>query len=491
MIQLTDHKGIALPIVLVLVAIMLLLAITIVSVIDNDSKTVNVLNDSEEALHIAEAGYNKYLWLLNNDTYFYQFGESKEDGFQIESTYDGEEYPQWDGYTKAYKEMEYRSGNALLGYFKIEIIPPTVDNPVVGVKSTGRTADGESQRTIYVENHKRAFTNHVLFENGEGEGIPFSSESKIKGPYYTNGDLLAFPGAEFFDSVGYVGEMDADGAIFAKEPLKMSPLQMPATNVDLTKWGNPDIGGYTYTGMTSILLNGKTMKIRQRDGTLLENVTHPESGVIYIQSIRNSRGDLYISGVLDGRLTIIADGDIYICAKDPTENTIGNSSYRYRNAHNYQGITYTNQNIPIYNHKDLDNISDDMLGLVTDNDIIIHNFSNNWPVACTHVGRNTIFTAVENLKIQAALYCRTIKMQYLDYFRWYDINLGQIHYTGSRVTRYTSATGYVTYYHGHENHTGYSSDSCFDYRMSYDAPPHFTEPINSGWEVKSWREISP
>ena len=38
MVKLTDQKGIVLPIVLVLIAIMLLLGITVVSVINYDSK---------------------------------------------------------------------------------------------------------------------------------------------------------------------------------------------------------------------------------------------------------------------------------------------------------------------------------------------------------------------------------------------------------------------------------------------------------------------
>ena len=481
MVKLTDQKGIVLPIVLVLIAIMLLLGITVVSVINYDSKTIYSLNSSEQALHIAEAGYNKYLWLLNNDTYFYKFGENEDEGFRIESTYVASENQEWAGYTKAYEKTAYSSGNKLIGYFKVEVTPPTISNPVVGVKSTGWTADSSAYRTIYVEIHKRMFTNYVIFENGEGKGVYFSSDSRIKGPYFSNGDLLAYSGAKFFDFVGYVKNKDVKGVDFAKEPVKMSRLQMPATNSELTVWGYPDNGGYTYTGRTYILLDNKTLKIRQSDGTLSDNVSHPESGVIYIKSDINDRGDLYISGVLDGRLTIIAEGDIYICAKDPTDNTIRNNQKEYNEAYNYQGITYASgdESIPTYENKNPANISDDMLGLVTDNDIIIHNRTNNWPVA----NDGSVFTAVENLKIQAALYCRTVRMQDLNYFKRNNKNLKQIKYIGSMVVRYPSATGFT-------NGSGYSSDNQFDYRMSYDAPPHFTEPVNSGWEVKSWREVS-
>ena len=60
-------------------------------------------------------------------------------------------------------------------------------------------------------------------------------------------------------------------------------------------------------------------------------------------------------------------------------------SKQYNEAYNYQGITYASgdESIPTYENKNPANISDDMLGLVTDNDIIIHNRT------------GSVFTAVE------------------------------------------------------------------------------------------------
>jgi hypothetical protein len=476
--KLTDNKGISIPIVLILLAIMLLLAITIVSVIEFDSKTVNNLSSSEKALHIAEAGYNKYLWLLNDDAYFYKYGESATDGFIIETKYDGTENPEWNGFTKAYEKTEYKSGEDVLGYFKIEVTPPTLDKPVVVVESTGWTADNKSKRTIQVEIHKRVFTNYIVFNNGHRDDIPWSENSKMYGPYFTNGDLYTLGATEFFDSVGYAGKLRYEGAtpIFHKEgqPVKMQKLQMPSVNDDLKKWADED---YTFEGRTYILLKNNKLKIKESDSVVKDNIPLPESGVVYV------KGDLYITGVLDGRLTIIAGRNIYICAYDPT--------IEWKSAAKYEGITYADQNIPTYDNKDGKTyVSDDMLGLVTDFDIIIHNKTkqNSWPIAESN---GNVCTAIPDLKIQAALYCNTIRTQDIDFLADRGLDLGQIKYIGSRTVRKSSGTGLVVTdrWGNIIANYGYSSSNQYDYRMAYDAPPHFTEPVNSGWEVKQWREI--
>ena len=88
----------------------------------------------------------------------------------------------------------------------------------------------------------------------------------------------------------------------------------------------------------------------------------PQSSVIYIK-------DLYISGVLDGRLTILVEGNIYITRRDPTD-------YNYNNAKYTGGIEYANTNIPTLTENPIDP-SDDMLGLVSNGNIYVHSYG--WP----------------------------------------------------------------------------------------------------------------
>jgi len=472
-------KGSSLPIVLVLLAIMLILVITLVSVVDFDTKTAENIIDHEIALDVAEAGFNKYLYMLNNNTYFYKDGENEEEGFIIKERYSGADNPEWNGYVKTYEPVVYKSGNRILGYFEITITPPAIGTPVLGIQSTGWTADRKAKRTIYVEVHKRTFTDYLLFENSKNESVPFSSQSKIKGPYFTNGDLHALSGAEFFDTVGYAGRNRATGAIFRKEgqPVKMNPLGLPTINENLTKWARAENGGYTFNKDTYILLNENKMNIRLKDETRQTNVPYPESGVIYV------KGDVYISGVLDGRLTIISEKNIYICAKDPTVEEVSTQK-QYDQLDNYRGVTYKNQNIPVYNNMNVINPSDDMLGLVAKENIIIHNRTNKWPQA----SKGSINTTVKDIQIQGALYCNSVTVQDFDYIT--NTDYGQIKYLGSRVVKEDSATGIVTQTIWGPKYGGYSSDNIYDYRMQYEAPPHFVEPVNAGWEVVTWKEIN-
>ena len=510
-----SNKGASLPLVLALIAVMMLVAIAVIAIVSQDMTAISRMNVSEQALHIAEAGYNQYLWLLNDDSMFYRDGENPELGFIIQERYGDDEHEEWDGLTKTYQPVKYYNNGEEVGSFQIRIIPPTVNNPVVGGESAGWSKDSTVKRAVFVEIHKRQFTNYVLFDSAEGDSEEIRTGSHMKGPYFTNGDLVAQRNAVFHDTVGYAGRNLGSQATYLlpQQPVQMERLQKPSSNDELIQWADPEAGGMTYTGRTSILLNGTKLKVLTSDGTLLTDVSHPPNGVIHVT------GDLFISGVLDGRLTIIAGGNIYVCAKDPTDQTIGSSQARYDDAHDYGGITYANRNIPhLDNGKSTLNMSDDMLGLVTDKDIIIHTIASTWPAPSTSLSNLNIVTVQKDIDIQAALYCNTVKVYEVDWnsMNFFDFilalltnsnpiihyfsegfSLDQIHYLGSRTVGENTSPG--TYYEWefdflwwHETIVidwAYSSENLFDYRMLYEAPPHFVQPANSGWEVKSWKEV--
>ena len=73
------------------------------------------------------------------------------------------------------------------------------------------------------------------------------------------------------------------------------------------------------------MVRGDRLIIRDRTGKI-ENRPLPPNGVIYVDSINNSidkfrldTGNVFISGELDGRLTIAAKNNIYITGYDPTK----------------------------------------------------------------------------------------------------------------------------------------------------------------------------
>ncbi len=481
--QLNNEKGIAMPIVIAIIAIVSLLSLSALFVANNQTFAIGGTKASEDALHIAEAGYNYYLWQLNDDSQFYRVGLDKDGKLIPETYYTSEDNALWEGFPKDYKSVAYKSAGKIIGYYKLRIIPPSVDESVVTVQSTGWTAQNpDKKKTLEVKVHKKLFTNYVSF-SGDMSGVQgnlyWGDGEQIRGPFYTNGWLRTMGTPVFYDDVCYVKGWEKYGSgspIFKKagQPQKVEPMIFPESNKNLAFWGETINGGCKYIGRTCILLDNSTLYIRNVnvDNDNKKTCSLPQSSVIYI------KGDLYISGVLDGRLTILVEGNIYITRRDPTNFNNNNATYT-------GGIKYANTNIPTLGNENPSNPSDDLLGLVSNGIIYVH--SNGWPKQGGVRTGAWDSAAVQNITIQAALFGYSSESYYTvqDYDDLDD--MGFIYFTGSHVFSKMGATFTKDYY---GNIYGYREDNTYDLRMCYDAPPHFLEPKNSGWEVKSWRQIA-
>jgi len=476
-------KGFAMPLVMIAASMVFLLSASAIYIIANQTNTVSREDNKEDALNIAEAGYNYYLWQLNNDTHFYMTGLDADGKLIPETYYNSSDNPLWNGFPKDYKPVEFVSGGKTIGYYKLSIIPPSTEQPVVTIRSTGWTSENpDIKKTIEVKIHKRLFTNYVLLlgdmKTVDSTKVYWGDGEQIKGPFFTNGSLLTKGSPVFYDDVLYVKNIVREGPgqpVYKKEgqPQKTEPLVFPSSNSSLAYWGEAKNGGYTYKGRTCILLNGSTLKIRNVN-TNNDNISElgfPRSSVIYV------KGDLYISGVLDGRLTILVDGDIYITRKDPT-------NYDFKKASYTGGIKYANPNVPTVESKNPANPSDDMLGLVSNGIVYVHSYG--WPKQGGGISKVWDTNSVKDITIKAALFGYSSN-SYYTVQRFEDIDdMGYIRFTGSQAFSRVGAT-YVTDRFGRH---GYREDNTFDLRMLYDAPPHFLEPENAGWEVKSWREVT-
>ena len=477
--KLNNSKGIVMQTVMIIVVIIFILTISALFIIDNQTFAVSKTKASEDAIHIAEAGYNYYLWQLNDDTQFYRTGLDKGGKLVPENYYIVSDNPLWDNFPKDYKPISYISAGRLVGYYKLHIIPPTTDEPVVTIQSTGwMAAAPDNKKTIEVKLHKKLFTNYVSFSgtmSGINGNVSWGDGEQIRGPYYTNGTLRTTGSPVFHGPVAYVERWEKTGSgtpVFkAGNPQKVEPMIFPSTNSNLAYWGEEINGGYKYQGRTCILLDNDMLSIRNVniDSEAIVRRPLPDSSVIYI------KGDLYISGVIDGRLTILVEGDIYITRRDPT-------NYSFNSAEYTGGIKYKNQNIPKLGDEHPTNPSDDILGLVSNGTIYVHSYG--WP---KKGGIQNVWdtSTNKNITINAALFGYSSTSYYtVQNFSSLD-NMGFIYFTGSQVFSKMGAT-YTTSFFGGVN--GYKEDNTFDYRMHYDAPPHFLEPQNSGWEVKSWRQ---
>lgn len=301
------------------------------------------------------------------------------------------------------------------------------------------------------------------------------------------------------------------------DPKYAAPLAMPPSNVAIKAEADASVGGTgcLYTGPTSITLNAAgTMNVtspftRSSNCATGLNQPLPVGGVIYVQNVPAApadpnytagctnpatglafnvtapgggvthahplgypqqydptvygcrSGDVFIQGVLKGRLTVAADNNIEI---------IGNLTYSGGAGGN------------------------DILGLIANNYIDIYH-----PVgptgtpgaACdgafvsgfcdlidkagglaTAFRTPTIFGAV--LAIQ-----HSFRVQNFDVGD--DANLGAITLTGAIAQRYRGAVGVSAT-------SGYGKAYGYDQRLSYQSPPHFLTPVASAWRIATWIE---
>jgi Tfp pilus assembly protein PilX len=101
---LKEDSGIAMPIVVVIIAVVTLLGFTSVVLMENQTSMGKRYEASESALSIAEAGINEYLWHLNKDSRFY-------------ATPEGDDFVNDSGKPR---EHEFQSGK-----YTLEITAPT------------------------------------------------------------------------------------------------------------------------------------------------------------------------------------------------------------------------------------------------------------------------------------------------------------------------------------------------------------------------------
>lgn len=503
---LISKNGMTLIVAIIFIAIVFLFTITVLTLNDNLTRNVSFKVGKEDALQIAEAGYNHYMYYLNQDSSFFQSpdgihipDDSGELGF-VPETFDS------NGLPLSYKTTTYKSGNKVLGYYKIKIVQPMV-NQYLTVYSTGWTADNpDIKRTVKVQIHKRTFSEHVEFWDDSGE-VYWTTGDKADGPVFCNKDILIDGNPEFLDDVfvngdiiiekgrpKFSGNVVVGGRIIRKNGAtyeingsltenKKTIMAFPISNNDIIEWGESD-KGLSFEGRTCILLQGKKMKIRNKSkGDVEETYDLPSSGVLLVKNgTGNNQGNVFISGTIDGKLTVYAQGNVYLTGKDPTVFTHTNASVT-------GGIFYSDTRIPSKTSTG-SNFSDDMLGIISEKDIIVA--TRTWPSSSESSGLSTSSNrdvSTNNITVYAALMTKNAGRQiFVEDFRNIPAK-EDFKVVGSKIQNaergavgtFDSKTGKIV--------SGYNKINQFDFRLKTMSPPHFIEPDKSGWEVRSWEEV--
>lgn len=505
--NLKNQHGATLILVLAIMVVVIILGFAAMSIADNQTIMVNQHQQREKALHYAEAGIHSYMSELNKDFDFYK--------------------------TEASDNMQKKNINFEEGYYCLEIDNPTSESPYISIRSTGGVINSNIRRTVEVQLAKRSFLNNVITSNVGSDKFWYTNRfirgDVINGPLHMNGDLVIdgyhgegqtgplFTGpvtysGDFYEIVGVVSnfidaidvlnwlpDTNSTVDILPGYPVKIDRAAIPSTNNYLKQKAD-----YVFKGRTCIHLEESIVKVKDKDGNETE-ITIPTDGlVIYVKGgLGNNKwgketANVYISGVLNGKLTVAAENDIYITATDPTNwNAPGE-------VQDSGGITYKKLASANYsNQAELDTAladCNDMLGLIANRNVSILHY--NWPKddgkwhgGSTIVG--WIDVAPTNMNIHASICAATGSFEYEEHLL--GGAKGNLTVIGS-ITQYK--TGPIAGYGPNimdlpdrydllnKRLSGYGKNYWHDPRLLYQTPPDFLDSGNAGWEMLKWQEIA-
>lgn len=467
-----SNHGVALVTVIMVMLVVMTFAGIVLSLVTSQTKSEVYFEQDTSAIHAAEAGINLYLWDLNE-------GATMEVSLGT--------------------EIKYPDINPTAAFIlELDTAKSTTSKKVV--RSTGwMLSDSNVKRTIEVTFTKRSFTEFVYFSDNDPDDIWWSSSDNLYGPYHSNTYLCIAGSPTFWGKATYSIDIKnnpnyTNKPTFKKGKEKVASIQFPPNNNSLLVYANN--GGYCFDGRTCILLhaNGEITVWNDKLTPKVKKMDPPPNGVIYVNEIAGTKygefdlkyGNVFVSGTLNGRLTIGAFNDIYITGYDPTKSTFSNSTVT--NGIKYNDTSFTldtsNGNVKVYENPL--QVGSDMLGLVARENIAVLTYG--W----FGTGNENVNSSRQNMTIHAALcaingrFGNSYQLNNSNVSTSYPTSAGTLTLRGSLMQKERGPVGFLNA--SGEIGTGYKKDYAHDPRMMYEQPPYFLEPAESGWEIRDWVE---
>jgi len=458
------NKGAALVTVIMLMLVTMALVGIVLSFITSQTKMEIFYENNIVALHSAEAGVNQYLWDLNKD--------SATSSVLLED------------------EVEYPNVNPVAKYF-LHSTQDTADKKII--EATGWMLNDPSiKRTIKATFTKRSFTQYVYFSDNDPTDIWWMSSDNCYGPYHTNTSLYVSGSPTFWSNVTYVNQISyytspsVDHPNFRVTPQQVASINYPSDNNQLMSFAIAD--DYYYRGITRIRLNsdGTITTLNLNRVPNLETRNIPANGVIFVDGtvvsaynkFNTNAGNIFISGVLEGKLTVAASNDIYVTGYDPILNNYNASTVT-------NGIRYNDTDFNLDTSNGATTVTgtgkDDMLGLVANRHVAV--------LTCGWFNNIYANTARQNFTIYAAIFA--INGSFINSYQidgsgeTYPNTPGTLTVRGAIIQ---SKRGAVSQFSGDVLSAGYAKNYAHDPRMMFDSPPNFLRPVDSGWEITEWIE---
>ncbi len=461
--QNSRERGAALPTVIMVMLVVMTTATIVLTLTTSQAKTGVIYEDNIQALHSAEAGLNEYLWYLNKEN----------STLQMDTVVT---YPENDP-ESAYiiKELQNTNMQKI-----INVTGWSLRNPDI-------------KRTLEAAFTQRSFTEYVYFSDNDPSNIWWMDGDKCFGPYHTNTSLSISGSPEFFDTVTYVNRIvyksDAtNNPKFHAGNQQVPAVSYPKNNSELMNYAKAN--GYIYEGRTSIRLNsGGTITVWNPKSNS-NSVTRPlpPNGVIYVNGTSTTDaskrynqdvGNVFISGVLNGRLTVASANDIYVTDYDPIYNKFSDAKN-----HETNGISYSDTDFTVNTSTGEITVTgsgqNDMLGLIADKNVSVLTYG--WFDSADAKSTNGAIKVYGALFAINGSFGNSYNM-YGETGTSYPNPGGSLSVRGAIIQKQRGIVGVrsnVTY--------GFVKDYAHDTRMKYESPPYFLLPVDSGWEINTWKE---
>ncbi len=320
------------------------------------------------------------------------------------------------------------------------------------------------------------------------------------------------------------------------DPKYAAPLTMPPSNTAVKSEADKALGGTgcLFTGPTSITLNFAGTMTVVSPFTRTTATDHnncfsspspqalPANGVIYVQNVPSSSsdsnytsgcitspqlkprqtstgapvqhplgypelhdittypcktGDVFLQGMLKGRLTIAADNNIEIVDNVQYQGGTGGNDILGLVANNYVEIYH-----PVAHVVSNGQPSNAYCDIVYLKDPF-HSTSNDWYCNLDLPG---VTHALNDPIVQAGILTVQHSFRVQNYLYGDDAPLGKINVTGAIAQKYRGIVGLIG-----TSGSGYGKNYNYDQRLKYQSPPHFLNPIAAAWKIATWVEQKP
>lgn len=467
--------------------------------------------DKKVAFAAAEAGLNFYMSRLNLDNEYW-----------VKCTAVAAPNPQepspvnqrWDGAgtdPRAFRRVPGEEAR-----YTIELLPAvgatctpstaatTMVDPATGalrIRATG--ASGSQRRSIIATLRRKSFLDYIYFTDFEVldptvvnssatyaagcrryrasrpktpqsavcTDIQFAGNDKVNGPFHTNDDLLACPGATFgrgpADRIevsgpapGYKnGTNCGTGSPVFKSTFQagVPALAVPTSNA---KVASIAVAPWVLTGTHRLVLEGTNARVYVGSSSSYTTQALPANGVIYVKN-----GSGCGAGVSPGAQTYTEPTG---CANVSVSGTYG------------QGLTIVSDK-DIVLDGNLKRTGDHLLGLIATNFVRVRHRVNRGTSPCSNVAP----LLPDPLEIEAAIL--TLEHSFIVDNWNCGAPLGTLKVTGAIAQRFRGPVGTS----GNGTTTGYVKDYTYDDRLKFRNPPHFLDPVAAAWRILRRNEQVP